>query len=195
MWSLLGTQPCCPRLNLRSLLWNRCLFWRRLSSCRLPFWILFRPLGLTSLLVCIHHQGEYEVRFYVPVHMGRRPEVYRHLRPLQQTLGKLLQLILQHGCGGVPSETRKSDLMNRLPPGGLLHTVWSLKPRNQRGARGLPVFSMTSLLPMSRKTGCGIATGTTWLISETETSMKQEESSLSAESSLEPAACHTFRCM
>ena len=41
--------------------------------------------------------------------------VYRHLRPLQQTLGKLLLLVLQHGCGGLPSEMGKSDLMNWVP--------------------------------------------------------------------------------
>ena len=160
--------------SLRSLLWDRHLFWRCLSSCRLSFWILFRSFGLTPLFVCLHCQGEYEVEFYVPVHTRRRPEVYRHLRPLQHTLGKLLQLVLQHGCGGVPSEMRKSDLMKRLPPGSRLHTVWSLKPQNQRGTRGSPVFSMASLLPTSRKMGCGTATGTMSLISETMTSMKWE---------------------
>ena len=177
--------------SLRSLLQNRHLFWRCLSSRRLPFWILFHPLGLTPPLVCIHCQGEYEVRFYVPVLTGRRPEVYRHLWPLQQTLGKLLWLILQHGCGGIPSETRKSNLMNRLPPGSQLHTVWSLKPQNQKGARGSPVFSMASLDPTSRKTGCGATTAIMSLISKTLTSMKREESNLSSETS----ACHTFRCM
>ena len=111
-----GRSLAATSLNLRSLLWNRCLFCRCLSSHRLPLWILFHPLGLKPLLVRIHRQGEYEVGFYVPVHTGRRPKVYRHLRPLQQTLGKLLWLVLQHGCSGVPSETRKSDLMDRLPP-------------------------------------------------------------------------------
>ena len=111
-----GHSLAAPCFNLRSLLWNRRLFWRCLSSRRLPLWILFCPLGLKPPLVRIHRQGEYEVRFYVPVCTGRRPEVYQHLRPLQQTLGKLLWLILQHGCGGIPSEMRKSDLTNRLPP-------------------------------------------------------------------------------
>ena len=179
----------------RSFLRNCRLSRRHFSPCRLPFWILVSPLGLKLPLVCIHLQGESEVRFYVSVLLGRRPEAYHHLRPLPHALGKLLRLILQHGCGGIPPEVRKGDLMNRLPPGSRLHTVWSLKPQNQRGARGSPVFSMTSLLPTSRKMGCGIATGTTSLISETETSMKQEESSLSTESSLEATACHTFRCM
>ena len=102
--------------SLRSLRQNRCLFWRCLSSRSLPFWILFRPFGLTPLFVCLHCQGEHEVRFYVPVLTGRRPEGYRHLRPLLHTLGKPLQLVLQHGCGGIPSEARKGNLMNRLPP-------------------------------------------------------------------------------
>ena len=110
-----GRILAATRHNLRSLLWNRHLFWRHLSSHRLPFWILFQPLGLTPPLVHIHCQSEYEVEVNVPVLTGRRPEVYRHLRPLQQTLGKLLLFVLQHGCGGLPSETRKSDLMNRLP--------------------------------------------------------------------------------
>ena len=101
--------------NLRSLLWSRHLFWRCLSSRRLPFWILFCPLGLMPSLVHIYCQGEYEVRVDVPVLTGRRPEVYRHLRPLQYTLGKLLLLILQHGCGGLPSEMGKSDLTNGVP--------------------------------------------------------------------------------
>ena len=101
--------------NLRSPLWSRGLFWRYLSSCRLPFWILFHPLGLTPPLVRIYCQGEYEVPVDVPVHIGRRPEVYRHLRPLQQTLGKILLLILQHGCGGLPLEMGKSDLMKGVP--------------------------------------------------------------------------------
>ena len=140
---------------------------------RLPFWILVSPLGLKPPLVCIHRQGEYEVRFYVPVLIGRRPEAYRHLRTLPHALRKLLWLVLQHGCGGIPSEARKGDLTNRLPPGSRLHTVWSLKPQNQRGASGSPVFSMTSLPPTSRKMGCGITTGTTSLIFEMETSMKR----------------------
>ena len=181
--------------SLRRLLWNRPLFWRCISFCRLPSWILFRPLGLTPLFVRLHCQCEHEVRFYVQVLTGRRPEVYQHLRPLPHTLANLLHLVLQHGCRGIPSEMRKSDLTNRLPPGSQLHTVWSLKPQNQRGASGLPVLSMASLLAASRKMGCGITTGTTSLISETVTSMKQEESSLSGESSLEPAACHMCRCM
>ena len=100
----------------RSFLRNRHLSRRHLSPRRLPFWILVRPLGLKLPLVRIHCQGEYEVRFYVPVHTGRRPEVYQHLRPLPHTLGKLLWLVLQHGCSGIPSEAREGDLMNRLPP-------------------------------------------------------------------------------
>ena len=114
--------------SLRSLLQNWRLFWRCLSSRRLPFWILFHPFGLTLLFVHLHCQGEHEVRLYVQVLLGRRPEAYQHLRPLPHALGKLLQLILQHGCVGIPSEARKGDLMKRLPPGGRLHTVWSLKP-------------------------------------------------------------------
>ena len=51
-----------------------------------------------------------------PVLTGRRPERYHHLRPLPHALRKLLRLILQHGCGGIPSEARKGDLMNRLLP-------------------------------------------------------------------------------
>ena len=181
--------------SLRSLLWNRHLFQRCLSSCGLPFWILFHPFGLTPLFVHLHCQGEHEVGFYVPVLLGRRPEAYRHPRPLPHALENLLRLILQHGCSGIPSEMRKGDLMNRLPPGSWLHTVWSLKPQNQRGASSSPVLSMASLLPASRKTGCGIATGMTSLISKAVTSMKWVESSFSGKSSQEPAACQTCRCM
>ena len=93
-----GCSFAATRHNLRSLPGSRCLLWRPLCSCRLPFWILFRMLGLTPLPVLIYCQGEYEVRDDVPVVAGRWPEVY-HLRPLHQTLGKLLLLILQHGCG------------------------------------------------------------------------------------------------
>ena len=110
-----GCSLAATCLNLRSLLWSRRIFWRCLSFRRLPFWILFRPLDLTPPLVRIHCQGEYEVGVDVPVLTGRRPEVYRHLRPLQQTLGKLLLLVLQHGCRGLPLEMRKSDLMKGVP--------------------------------------------------------------------------------
>ena len=89
---------------------------RCLSPRRLPFWILGSPLGLKLPLVCILHQEEHEVRLYVPVLTGRRPERYHHLRPLLHALRKLLWLILQHGCSGIPSEVRKGDLMNRLLP-------------------------------------------------------------------------------
>ena len=109
MWSLVTHH------NLRSLPGSRCLLWRPLCSQRLPFWILFCLLGLTPLLVLIYCQGEYEVRVNVSVVAGRRPEVYRHLRPLQQTLGKLLLLVLQHGCSGLTLEMGKSNLMNRVP--------------------------------------------------------------------------------
>ena len=54
---------------------------------------------------------------------------------------------------------------------------------------------MTSLPVTSKKMGCGCVTGTTSLISEMETSIKRVESSLSVESSLEAAVCHTLRCM
>ena len=101
--------------SLRSLPGSRCFLWRPLCSHRLPFWILFRMLGLTPLLVLIYCQGEYEVRDDVPVVAGRRPEVYRHLGPLHQTLGKLLLLVFQHGCGGLTQETGKGDLTNRVP--------------------------------------------------------------------------------
>ena len=87
---------------------------RCLSPRRLPFWTLASPLGLEPPLVCIHRQGECEVGLYVPVPTGRRPERYRYLRPLPHALGKLLQLILQHGCSDVSSESRKGDLMNWL---------------------------------------------------------------------------------
>ena len=73
--------------SLRSLCRNRHLFWRCLSSRRLPFWILVRPLGLKPPLVRIHRQGEYEVGFYVPVCMGRRPEVYDILDPCSRLWG------------------------------------------------------------------------------------------------------------
>ena len=96
---------------------NRHLSRRCLSPHRFLFWILVSPLGLESPLVCIHGQGEYEVGLYVPVLIGRRPEAYRYIRPLLHALRKLLQLVLQHGCGGIPSEVRKGDLMSRLPPG------------------------------------------------------------------------------
>ena len=95
---------------------NRCLSGRHLSPRRLPSWILGSPLGLKPPSVCIHRYGEYEVRLYVPVPIGRRPERYRHLRPLPHALRKLFQLILQHGCSDLPPEVREGDLMNRLLP-------------------------------------------------------------------------------
>ena len=115
VWSLLGTQLCCHPQQPEEPSRSRCLLWRPLCSRRLSFWILFRPLGLTPPLVRIYCQGEYKVQFDVPVVTGRRPEVYRHLKPLQQTLGKLLWLILQHGCGGLTLEMGKGDLTNRVP--------------------------------------------------------------------------------
>ena len=99
-----------------SSLGNRHLSGRLLSPCRLLFWILGSPLVLKLPSVCIHRYGEYEVGLYVPVPTGRRPERYRHLRPLLHALRKLLWLILQHGCGDIPSEVREGDLMNRLLP-------------------------------------------------------------------------------
>ena len=95
---------------------NRCLPRRCLSPRRLPFWILTSPLGLKPPSICIHRQGEHEVKLYVPVLTGRRPERYRHLRPLLHALRKLLRLVLQHGCGGIPSEAREGNLTNRLHP-------------------------------------------------------------------------------
>ena len=89
---------------------------RLLSPCSLPFLILASPLGLMPPSVGIHRYGEYEVGLYVPVPTGRRPEGYHHLRPLPHALGKLLWPILQHGCSGLPSEVRESDLMNGLFP-------------------------------------------------------------------------------
>ena len=94
---------------------NSCLPRRCLSPRRLPSWILTSPLGLKPPSVCIH-QGEYEVGIYVPVLLGRRPERYHYLRPLPHALRKLLWLVLQHGCGGIPLEVRKGDLTNRLLP-------------------------------------------------------------------------------
>ena len=76
-----------------------------------------------------------------------------------ETLQKLLLLVLQHGCSGLTSEMRKSDLMNQAPPGGRFHTVWSLKPQKERGARGLLVLSMVSLVATSKKMGCCTTTG------------------------------------
>ena len=87
-------------------------------------------------LVHIHCQGEYEVEVDVPVLTGRRPEVYRHLRPLQQILGKLLLLILQHGCRGLPSEMRKSDLMNRLPSRWLVPHSMEPETSEPEGSQG-----------------------------------------------------------
>ena len=169
-----------------SPLGNRHLSGRLLSPCRLPFWIAGSPLGLKLLPVGIHCYGEHEVQ------AGGRPERYHNLGSLPHALRELLQLILQHGCGSIPSEVIRQTGSS---PGGRFHTVWSLKPRNQRGASGSPVFSMTSLPDTSRKTGCGCVTSTTLLISKMETSMKRVESSLSVESSLDAATCHTFRCM
>ena len=111
-----GHSLAATRYGQGSSLRNRCLSGRCLNPCRLPFWILGSPLGLKPPSVCILHQGEHEVGLYVPVLTGRRPERYRHLRPLPHALRKLLRLILQHGCGGIPSEARKGDLMNRLLP-------------------------------------------------------------------------------
>ena len=168
--------------GLRSLLRNWHLFWRCLSSRGLLFWILFHPFGLTPLLVRLHCQGEHEVGFYVPVLLGRRPEGYQHLRPLLHALGNLLRLILQHGCSGISSETRKGNLTNRLPPRQPAPHRMEPETLKQGGASGSPVLSMAFLLPASRKTGCSIATGMTSLISETVTSMKWGESSFSGES-------------
>ena len=97
-----------------SSLRNRHLSGRLHSPCRLLFWILGSPLGFKPPSECIRHYGEYEVRLYVPVTTGRRPEKYFHLRPLPHALRKLLWLILQHGCGNILSEVREGDLMNRL---------------------------------------------------------------------------------
>ena len=101
---------------MQSPLRSRRLSGRLLSPCRLLFLILASPLGLTPLSVGIHRYGEYEVRLYVPVPTGRRSERYRHLRSLLHALRKLLWLILQHGCCGLPLEARESDLMNGLLP-------------------------------------------------------------------------------
>ena len=87
--------------NLRSLPGSRCLLWRPLCSHRLSFWILFRMLGLMPLPVRIYCLGEYEVQDDVPAVVRGWTKVYRHLRPLHQTLGKLLLLVLQHGCGSL----------------------------------------------------------------------------------------------
>ena len=181
--------------SLKSLSQNRRLFWRRLSSRGLPFWILFCPFGLTPLFVRLHCHGEHEVGFYVPVLTGGRPEGYRHFRPLPHTLGKPLRLVLQHGCGGLPLEARKGDLMNRLPP--RWPAPHSMEPETPKpeGSQWFTSFVHGLLAFASRKTGCGIATGMMSLISETVTSMKRGESSFSGEASHEPAACHTCRCM
>ena len=85
-------------------------------------------------------QGKYEVGFYVPVLLGRRPEAYRHLRPLPHALGKLLWLILQHGCGGIPPEARKGDLMNRLPPRWLAPHSMEPETSKPEGSQGFASF-------------------------------------------------------
>ena len=60
---------------------------------------------------------------------------------------------------------------------------------------GSPVLVMVSLVATSKKMGCGDANGITSLISETVTNIRRDELSLFANSTLEPAACHTWRCM
>ena len=102
--------------------------------------LMVSPLGLKLPLVCILHQGEYEVRLYVPVLTGRRPERYRHLRPLPHALRKLLRLILQHGCGGIPSEARKGNLMNRLPPRWLAPHSMEPKTPKPKGSQWFTSF-------------------------------------------------------
>ena len=112
---------------------NRHLFGRHLSPCKLSFWILGSPLGLKPLLVCIHRYGEHEVGLNVPVQTGRRPERYRHLGSLRHAVRKLLRHILQHGCGGIPSEVREGDLMNRLLPRWLVpHSMEPETPKPKR---------------------------------------------------------------
>ena len=56
---------------------------------------------------------------------------HNHLRPLQQTLGKLLLLVLQHGCDGLPLETGKSNLMNQVPSRQLV--PHSMEPETSEG--------------------------------------------------------------
>ena len=86
--------------NLRSLPGSRCLLGRYLCSCRPSFQVSVHAFGLMPLPVHIYCHEEYEVRDDVPVVAGGLPKVYFHLRPLHQTLGKLLLLVLQHGCCG-----------------------------------------------------------------------------------------------
>ena len=87
--------------NLTSLPRSRCFLWRHFCSLRLSFQVLLHAFGLTPLPEHIYCQGEYEVRDDVPVVARGWPEFYHHLRPLHQTLGKLLWLLFQHGCGGL----------------------------------------------------------------------------------------------
>ena len=94
-----------------------------------------------------------------------------------------------------PRKWGKATRQTKSPPDCRIHTVWSLKPLKEQGAMGLPVPVMVSLVVTSNKMGCCITTGITSLISETLMNMRCDELSLSANSTLKPAACHTCRCM
>ena len=60
---------------------------------------------------------------------------------------------------------------------------------------GSPVLFMVSLVATSNETGCCTTTGITSLVSEMLTGVGHDELSLFADSTLEPVACHTCRCM
>ena len=96
---------------------------------------------------------------------------------------------------GVVVSPKKTTCQTRSPPDCQVHTVWSLKPLKKRGAIASPVLIMVFLVATSNKMGCCVATGITSLISEMLTNMRHAELNLFSDSTLEPAACHTCRCM
>ena len=88
-------------------------------------------------------------------------------------------------------EVRESDLMNELLP--RWPAPHSMEPETPKtvGSQWLSSFLNGLLFYYVQEDGMWQCS----LISEMETSMKWEESSLSVESLLDAAACHTFRCM
>ena len=126
---------------------------------------------------------------------GGWPEVYRHLRSLHQILGKLLWLVLQHGCGGLTLKMGNSDLTDRvLPRWPVPHRMEPETPEGV-GRHGLTSAHNSVLSGHIQQDRSCTATGITSLISETLTNMRRDELNLFADSLLEPAACHTCRCM
>ena len=117
----------------RNPLGGRCLSGRLLSPSKPLLRVLASLLGLIPPAVGIHRYGECEFRIYVPVSTGRRSERYRHLRPLPHARREPLWFMLQHRCGGIPSEARENDLTNGFLPGW--PAPHSMEPETRKPAR------------------------------------------------------------